>query len=99
MPDGVNVYLAEAIKRSVGVPVITAGKITTPQLAEEILQENRANLIGLGRPLLADPDYPLKTQEGRFDEIFRCNGCNVCSKYFVRGEKLRCIRREQKNLS
>jgi 2,4-dienoyl-CoA reductase-like NADH-dependent reductase (Old Yellow Enzyme family) len=95
MPDGVNVYLAEAIKRAVGVPVITAGKITIPQLAEEILQENRADLIGLGRPLLADPDYPLKTQEGRFDEIFRCNGCNACSKYFVRGEKLRCIRREQ----
>lgn len=96
MPDGVNVYLAEEIKRVVQVPVITAGKITTPELAEEILQRGRADLIGLGRPLLADPDYPRKTQEGRPQEIFRCNACNACSKLFVQGKQLRCARAEQR---
>lgn len=96
MPDGVNVYLAEEIKRVVQTPVITAGKITTPELAEEILQRGRADLIGLGRPLLADPDYPRKTQEGRPQEIFRCNACNGCSKLFVQGKQLRCARAEQR---
>ena len=96
MPDGVNVYLAEEIKRTLHVPVITAGKITTPELAEEILQRGRADLIGLGRPLLADPDYPRKTQEGRPEEIFRCNACNGCSKLFVQGKQLMCVRAGQR---
>jgi len=84
-PDGANVYLAEGMRKAIRkeghtVPVITAGKIPMPDLAEEILQEGKADLIGLGRPLLCDPDWPNKAIEGREDDIVKCIYCNHCSE-------------------
>lgn len=73
---GVNVYLAENIKEVVNVPVMTVGRINTPELAEEILSSGKADLICLGRILLADPDFPKKAQEGRSGEIIPCIACN-----------------------
>lgn len=84
MPDGTNVYLAEAIKRAINqaglqTPVITAGKIPYPALAEEILKEGKADLIGLARALLCDPEWPKKAKEGRDHEIVRCIYCDHCA--------------------
>ena len=95
-PDGANVYLSEGIRkalRKVGslVPVITAGKIPMPGLAEEILQEGKADLIGLGRALLCDPDWVRKAMEGREDEIVECIYCNHCSEVNDRFEHTNCI--------
>jgi len=73
---GVNVYLAENVKQVVRIPVMTAGRINTPELAEEILSSGKADLICLGRVLLADPDFPKKAQEGRSKEIIPCIACN-----------------------
>jgi 2,4-dienoyl-CoA reductase-like NADH-dependent reductase (Old Yellow Enzyme family) len=83
-PDGANVYMAEAIRKALrkanySIPVITAGKIPTPALAEEILQEGKADLIGLGRSLLCDPDWVNKAAAGRSEDIVRCIYCNHCS--------------------
>ncbi|MFC1905391.1 hypothetical protein ACFLXL_01120 [Chloroflexota bacterium] len=83
MPEAVNVYLAEDIRRTVrqagySTPVITAGRIPYPKLAEEILLGERADLIALSRPLLRDPDWPKKAKEGREKEINRCTYCNYC---------------------
>ncbi len=69
-PDGVQVYLAEGIRKAVreagfDIPIVTAGKIRTPDLAEEILEQGRADIIGMARVLLADPDWPIKAREGR----------------------------------
>jgi 2,4-dienoyl-CoA reductase-like NADH-dependent reductase (Old Yellow Enzyme family) len=71
-PDGVQVYLAEGVRRAVrearyDVPVVAAGKIRTPELAEEILEQGKADIIGMARALLADPDWPMKAREGRAD--------------------------------
>ncbi len=71
-----NVWAAEAIKKKVGIPVIASGSITSPQLAEEILESNKADFIALGRPLLADPFFPKKAQSGRMEEIAPCIRCN-----------------------
>jgi 2,4-dienoyl-CoA reductase-like NADH-dependent reductase (Old Yellow Enzyme family) len=60
--------------------VITAGKIPMPGYAEEILQEGKADLIGLGRPLLCDLDWVKKAGEGKEEEIARCIYCNHCSE-------------------
>jgi len=84
-PDGANVYLSDGIRKAVrkagySVPVITSGKIPMPDLAEEILREGKADLIGLGRPLLCDPDWVRKALEGREEEIVRCIYCNHCSE-------------------
>jgi 2,4-dienoyl-CoA reductase-like NADH-dependent reductase (Old Yellow Enzyme family) len=84
-PDGANVYLSEGIRKALrkagySIPVITAGKIPMPDLAEEILQEGKADLIGLGRPLLCDPDWVKKAMGGKKEEIVRCIYCNHCSE-------------------
>jgi 2,4-dienoyl-CoA reductase-like NADH-dependent reductase (Old Yellow Enzyme family) len=84
MPDATNVYLAEAIKKEInqagfGTPVITSGKIPYPALAEEILQQGKADLIGLARALICDPEWPKKAKEGREEEIVRCIYCDHCS--------------------
>ncbi|MEA4888804.1 MAG: FAD-dependent oxidoreductase [Clostridiaceae bacterium] len=75
-PQMVNVYHASQIKKNVSIPVIVAGRISYPDLAEDILAKGKADFISLGRPQLADPDYVKKTIEGRTDEIVRCIACD-----------------------
>jgi 2,4-dienoyl-CoA reductase-like NADH-dependent reductase (Old Yellow Enzyme family) len=96
-PDGTHVYLAAAIReyiRKAGLktPIVTAGKIRTPQLAEQILRDGRADIIGLCRALLCDPDWPLKAREGREKDIVRCTACNWCLEADSRYDKVNCSR-------
>lgn len=84
-PDGANLYLSEGTRKALrkagySTPVITAGKIPMPDFAEEILQEGKADLIGLGRPLLCDPDWVEKEMRGKEEEIVRCIYCNHCAE-------------------
>ncbi|HEY3174744.1 MAG TPA: NADH:flavin oxidoreductase [Candidatus Polarisedimenticolia bacterium] len=95
-PDGANVHLAEGIKRFINeegfsTPVIASGKIRTPELAESILAEGRADLIGMARALLADPDWPRKVREGSSDRIVRCVYGNVCKALDENFRKVRCV--------
>jgi 2,4-dienoyl-CoA reductase-like NADH-dependent reductase (Old Yellow Enzyme family)/thioredoxin reductase len=71
-----NVWAAEAVKKEVKIPVIASGSITNPELAEKILFDGRGDFIGLGRPLWADPQWPLKAMEGRPGDIRPCIRCN-----------------------
>lgn len=77
-PDGAIVNAAEAIKKVVEVPVITVGKIGELDLAESIIREGKADFVAMGRALLADPELPNKTRDGRLDDIRRCIYCNNC---------------------
>jgi 2,4-dienoyl-CoA reductase-like NADH-dependent reductase (Old Yellow Enzyme family) len=70
---------AHEIKQHVSIPVITAGRIITPDLAEEILQQGRADLVAMGRALIADPDFLHKTSENQVEAIIPCIGCNACN--------------------
>jgi 2,4-dienoyl-CoA reductase (NADPH2) len=74
-PKGAFVYIAQAIKKEVSIPIITAC-IDDLSLAEEILEEGKADFVGFGRAFLADPDFPLKAQEGREEEIRKCCRCH-----------------------
>ena len=85
-PDACNMHLAETIKDSVEIPVIGCGKIPNTKVAEVQLAERRADLIAIGRAILADPSLPIKEKMGEFDEVIRCTYCNHC---------LRCIRSNQ----
>ncbi len=76
LPIGVNVENAAIFKKQFDVPVLVAGRITNPDLAEEILEKGKADFICLGRVQLADPDFVKKTEEGRVDEIVRCVACD-----------------------
>jgi len=95
-PDGTQVYLAEGVRKAVreggyDIPIVTAGKIRTPDLAEEILEQGKADIIGMARPLLADPDWPIKAKEGRADDIVKCAACGYCSEADERYEVVNCI--------
>lgn len=76
VPRGAFVYLARGIKEVVSVPVISCHRINDPIMAEQILLEGSADMIGMGRALLADPELPKKAAEGRFNEICPCIACN-----------------------
>ena len=77
-PQGYHVWCAEEAKRVLNIPVIAAGGINSPELAEKILEEGKADFIGLGRPLFADPNFPLKAEEGRPEDIRPCLRCGDC---------------------
>jgi len=73
-PPGCMVDCAEAVKKVVNIPVFAVGKLGYPELAERVLREEKADFIALGRALLADPEWPNKVKEGRWDEIRPCIG-------------------------
>jgi NADPH-dependent 2,4-dienoyl-CoA reductase/sulfur reductase-like enzyme len=87
--EGVFVHLAEAIKAEVNIPVITVGRIRTPQLADRIIREGKADLVSMGRALIADPHLPKKAKDSRFDEIIPCVSCNKCIQT-LRKDVVRC---------
>lgn len=67
---------AAAIKAAAKVPVIAVGKIHDPRLAEEALAKGQADLIAVGRALIADPEWPRKAAEGQYEDIRPCLTCN-----------------------
>jgi len=89
-PQGCLIPLAAEIKRIARVPVIAVGRITSPLLAEKILQNGHADLIALGRPLIADPDYPKKAMSGIHSQIRPCIACNTCFDSIFQGLTVRC---------
>jgi 2,4-dienoyl-CoA reductase-like NADH-dependent reductase (Old Yellow Enzyme family)/thioredoxin reductase len=86
--EGVFVHLAEAIKSVTNIPVITVGRIRNPVMADQILREGKADLVSMGRALIADPYMPKKAKEGRLEEINFCISCNRC----VRARKKEPVR-------
>ena len=76
VPRGCYTYLSRAVKEAVTVPVMMCNRINDPDVAEETLALGRADIIGVGRAMLADPDFPAKARLGRSDEIRRCVACN-----------------------
>jgi len=74
-PHGCFVHLAEAVKQKVSVPVITVGRIKHADLADRIIREGRADVVSMGRALIADPDRPQKARTGRIKQIRPCIGC------------------------
>lgn len=79
-PPGPWVPLSKAVKEAVLIPVIAGGRINDPSFAEAILERDEADLIALGRPLIADPEFPQKAEKGRADAIRRCVGCGTCQR-------------------
>jgi len=88
---GCLVPLAAEMKKALKIPVITVGRINHPALAEEILAQGKADIISMGRSLLADPYLPVKAFEGREEEIRPCTGCNEgCFKHIFLQIPIEC---------
>jgi 2,4-dienoyl-CoA reductase-like NADH-dependent reductase (Old Yellow Enzyme family)/thioredoxin reductase len=84
--EGVFTYLAQGIKAAVKIPVITVGRIRTPELANQVIEEKKADLVSMGRALIADPFLPKKAMEGKVEDIIPCISCNRCILSIRRGD-------------
>ncbi|MEE9584799.1 MAG: FAD-dependent oxidoreductase, partial [Candidatus Brocadiales bacterium] len=89
LEEGCFIELAAGIKAVVKVPVITVGRILRAEMAEKALDEGKADLVSMGRALIADPHLPRKVKEGRLDEIRPCISCNRCIESIIE-QKLVC---------
>jgi len=92
LPQAGYVYLASGIKKSVGIPVIGCNRINDPFVAEEVLKEGIADLVGVARGMITDPEFVEKAREGRFDEIRHCVACNQrCFDYVFQLKPVGCM--------
>jgi NADPH-dependent 2,4-dienoyl-CoA reductase/sulfur reductase-like enzyme len=90
-PLGCFVHLAVGIKEVVNIPIICHARINDPIQAEQILEGNQADFIGMARALICDPDWPIKAKEGRIDEIRKCMGCNqACLGHYQKRWPISC---------
>jgi 2,4-dienoyl-CoA reductase-like NADH-dependent reductase (Old Yellow Enzyme family)/thioredoxin reductase len=79
--QGALVPLAAAVKKVAKIPVIAVGKIYHPDFAENIIKNGKADFVALGRTLLADPEWPNKAKEGRYEDIRHCIYCLNCLNF------------------
>jgi len=92
VPRGAFVHLASGVKAAVTKPVISCNRINDPSLAESIIRDGRADMVGLARALLADPEFPVKAMTGRAKEIVPCIGCNQgCLDRIFNMEPVECL--------
>lgn len=89
-PRGVNVYLAAEMKKYVKKPVACVGSLNDPAQMEQILLDGQADLVEIGRALLADPYLPEKAFRGETDDITPCLRCYECFGETVKSETVKC---------
>ena len=89
-PQGWKKPMAQGIKEAVTIPILSVSNIKEPGPAEALLQEGVCDLVGLGRALLADPDWPSKVFSGRESEIRTCIGCLCCFDEICHLRRVRC---------
>ena len=92
VPGAAYVYLGAAVKKAVKCPVLVSNRIGSPTAAENILAMEDADLIGMCRTLIAEPEWPRKVQEGRWSEVRPCVACNqgcLASTFF--GKSVQCL--------
>ncbi|MCP3952987.1 MAG: FAD-dependent oxidoreductase, partial [Desulfobacterales bacterium] len=91
LPRAAFAYLAYNIKKVVSVPVMASNRIADPESAEKIIRDGYADMVNLGRVLIADPQWPRKALEGRSDEIRPCVACSQgCTDQVFTGQPVFC---------
>lgn len=92
LPRGGFSYLAKAVKEAVSIPVIASNRIADPFTAVQIIKDDMADMINLGRVLIADPFWPEKIRRGDIDEIRPCVACSQgCTDEFFSGRSVICL--------
>jgi len=82
---------AAAVRSALQIPTMAVGRINDPLTAERVIQSGKADLVCIGRGLIADPEMPIKAREGRLDEIRTCIACNTCMQSIFRKGRLECL--------
>jgi 2,4-dienoyl-CoA reductase (NADPH2) len=92
VPRSAFAFLALNVKKAVSVPIIASNRISDPGSAERIIKDGYADMVNLGRVLIADPQWPQKAMEGRVDEIRPCVGCSQgCTDEVFNGRSVYCV--------
>ena len=91
LPEKPQYDVLQAIRSLTHLPIIAAGRMGYPERIETVLGESMADFIALGRPLLADPDFPAKFARGETDSILECGAClQACLRHVKSGEPIAC---------
>ena len=91
IPMGFGVYMAAELKKAVKIPVVAFGRINDPVQAEGILADRNADMIGMCRQLICDPETPNKALEGRLDDIRHCVACSEGCGMVTTQEGVVCV--------
>lgn len=92
VPRGAFARVTGRLRKQVSVPLITSNRINMPAVAEQILTDGQADVVSMGRPMLADPAFARKAYEGRADEINTCIGCNqACLDHAFQERQVTCL--------
>ena len=90
-PAGIYAPLAAAIKEVVKIPIISVGRILTPWVAEDILSSGKADMVAMGRALLADAEFPRKAAAGNWEAITPCVGDLHCLMSLYSDKTIACL--------
>ena len=91
MKHGCMADLAHQAKQAVGIPVIGVGRMDDPEVAAAVIEDGKADLVAVGRGLLADPEWPNKVKNGQIEEIRPCLGCHdACTGRLFNGKPMCC---------
>lgn len=92
VPRAAFVSFTERLRDEVSIPLIASNRISTPEVAEEILRRGQVDAVSMARPMLADPEFGIKAAAGRADEINTCIACNqACLDHAFVGKKVSCL--------
>lgn len=92
VPRGAFSWITERVRRELSVPVVAVNRINTPEIAEHILESNQADMVSMARPLLADPDFVNKAEQGQSERINTCIACNqACLDHVFENKRASCL--------
>lgn len=92
VPRGAYTWVTKKLMGAVSVPLVTSNRINTPEVAEQLLADGYADMVSLARPMLADPEFVAKAEQGRAEAINTCIGCNqACLDHTFSGRLTSCL--------
>ena len=92
VPRAAFAWVTQKLKGHVSVPLVATNRINTPEVAEQLLADDYCDIVSMARPLLADPLFMRKAEQGRADEINTCIGCNqACLDHTFAGKVTSCL--------
>ena len=92
VPRAAFAWVTQKMKGQVSIPLVTTNRINAPETAEELLASGFCDMVSMARPMLADPEFIVKAEQNRADEINTCIGCNqACLDHVFKGQVTSCL--------
>lgn len=92
VPRGAFTWVTKKLRNEVSVPLVTSNRINMPEVAENILADDSADMVSMARPLLADADFVVKAEQGKSDQINTCIACNqACLDHVFKNQRATCL--------